>query len=104
MQTSLLLDMGLRVVAPDLMGFGGTDTPTVPPESLALYGLKRASDDIKELARQLGCSKIILGLVTCSSRRRSLANSDARFSGHDWGGFRKFDELVPKPGISDHRP
>ncbi len=39
----------------------------MPPESLSLYSQKRASDDIKDLARQLGAPKIILG-------------------GHDWGG------------------
>lgn len=70
--------MGFRVVCPDIMGFGGTvganckeawenhvhrdqDAPRVPPESLSLYGLKRAADDIKELARQLGATQIILG-------------------------------------------
>ena len=37
------------------------DAPDVPPESLSYYGLKRAADDIKELAKQLGLLRIILG-------------------------------------------
>ncbi|KAL9066729.1 MAG: hypothetical protein Q9157_007055 [Trypethelium eluteriae] len=49
------------------MGYGQTAAPTAPPASLHLYGFKRAADDIAELARQLGCSSIMLG-------------------GHDWGG------------------
>jgi len=56
--------MGLRVVAPDCMGYGRTDAP---PYTLKDYSYKRVSDDIAELARQLGCKHIILG-------------------GHDWGG------------------
>ncbi|SLM37633.1 epoxide hydrolase [Lasallia pustulata] len=66
-QIPLFLQMGLRVVCPDIMGFGGTDAPPVPPESISYYSFKRAASDIKELARQLGASRIILG-------------------GHDWGG------------------
>jgi len=67
-QIPLLLEMGFRVVAPDLMGFGGTDAPKVPPNPMNLYGIKRASDDIAELAKIIGVERIILG-------------------GHDWGGF-----------------
>ncbi|KAF2015442.1 alpha/beta-hydrolase [Aaosphaeria arxii CBS 175.79] len=67
-QIPQLLGMGLRVVAPDLMGFGGTDAPKVPPNPINLYGLKRASDDIAALAKHVGAEQIILG-------------------GHDWGGF-----------------
>lgn len=37
------------------------DAPQVPPESISYYGFKRAAGDIKELARQLGVSRIILG-------------------------------------------
>ncbi|KAF2498045.1 epoxide hydrolase [Lophium mytilinum] len=67
-QIPFLLEKGFRVVAPDLMGFGATACPRVPPSEINLYGCKRAADDIAELARQLGAPKIILG-------------------GHDWGGF-----------------
>ncbi|KAF3051171.1 hypothetical protein E8E11_010797 [Didymella keratinophila] len=67
-QIPLLVNLGFRVVAPDMMGYGGTDAPKVPPNTISLYGLKRASDDIACLASQLGAQRIILG-------------------GHDWGGF-----------------
>ena len=53
----MLLDMGFRVICPDIMGFGGTDAP----EELSAYSFKQAADDIKELARQVGSSRIILG-------------------------------------------
>jgi hypothetical protein len=33
----------------------------VPPNPINLYGLKRASDDIAELAKVVGAEKIILG-------------------------------------------
>ncbi|EQB55265.1 hypothetical protein CGLO_04828 [Colletotrichum gloeosporioides Cg-14] len=62
-QIPYLLSKGLRVVAPDMMGYGGTDAP----EDVNFYTFKRASDDIAALASHLGLSRIILG-------------------GHDWGG------------------
>jgi hypothetical protein len=37
------------------------DAPKVPPNTISLYGLKRASDDIACLAQQLGAQRIILG-------------------------------------------
>ena len=37
------------------------DAPKVPPNPISLYGLKRASDDIAALAKEVGASKIILG-------------------------------------------
>ncbi|KAF2751383.1 alpha/beta-hydrolase [Sporormia fimetaria CBS 119925] len=67
-QIPMFMELGFRVVAPDMMGYGGTDAPECPPNPISMYGLKRASDDIAELAKQLGAEKIILG-------------------GHDWGGF-----------------
>ena len=58
----MLLDLGYRVVCPDILGFGRTDAPPVNQASdLARYGFKQAADDIKELARQLGSETIILG-------------------------------------------
>ncbi|KAI9780048.1 MAG: hypothetical protein M1839_007030 [Geoglossum umbratile] len=82
-QINSLLDLGLRVVVPDMMGYGGTDAPEVPPESLALYGMKRAADDINELAHQLGASKIILG-------------------GHDWGGAIVYRVCLHHPELVSH--
>lgn len=74
-QIPMLLDAGYRVVVPDMLGYGGTDVPQVTPgsptgsaENIKLYSFKQVSNDIAELARQLGCSRIILG-------------------GHDWGAI-----------------
>ncbi|KAI9706758.1 MAG: hypothetical protein M1820_004728 [Bogoriella megaspora] len=68
-QIPLLVSQGLRVVALDMMGYGLTESPECPPESLHLYGFRRAADDIATLASQLQppAPRIILG-------------------GHDWGG------------------
>lgn len=63
-QIPFLTQLGLDVVAPDCIGYGRTDSP---PYSLQDYTYKRVSDDVAELCRQMGLSKIILG-------------------GHDWGG------------------
>ncbi|KAI9826292.1 MAG: hypothetical protein M1832_000209 [Thelocarpon impressellum] len=82
-QIPILLDLGLRVVVPDMMGYGGTDGPKVPPEPIELYGHKRAADDIKELARQLGAPQIILG-------------------GHDWGGSIVFRVALWHPELVTH--
>lgn len=78
-QIPMLLELGFRVVCPDLMGFGGTvsdlkaqfselnvhpvnqDAPQVPPESPSLYSHKRAADDMEELARQLRATQIFVG-------------------------------------------
>ncbi|KAH0566134.1 hypothetical protein GP486_000464 [Trichoglossum hirsutum] len=59
------------------------DAPKVPPEPIALYGLKRAADDIKELANQLGTEKIILG-------------------GHDWGGAIVYRVCLYYPEFVTH--
>ncbi|KAG6986546.1 bifunctional epoxide hydrolase 2 [Physcia stellaris] len=67
-QIPALLILGLRVVAIDCLGYGGTEAPRVPPETMDLYGFKRCADDIAELAKQMHLSNIILG-------------------GHDWGGM-----------------
>ncbi|TVY28490.1 Bifunctional epoxide hydrolase [Lachnellula hyalina] len=62
-QIPFLTSLGLRVVAPDMMGYSGTDAPDSPE----FYTYKRAADDLAALAKELGLSSIILG-------------------GHDWGG------------------
>ncbi|KIW95899.1 uncharacterized protein Z519_02964 [Cladophialophora bantiana CBS 173.52] len=63
-QIPFLTKLGLDVVAPDSMGYGRTDAPMW---TLQDYSYKRAADDMAELCRQRGLTKIILG-------------------GHDWGG------------------
>ncbi|KAL4780160.1 Alpha/Beta hydrolase protein [Aspergillus varians] len=63
-QIPLFIKRGFRVIAPDCIGYGRTDAPA----DLATYSVKNSADDIKELAAQLGSSKIILG-------------------GHDWGAY-----------------
>lgn len=57
------------------------DAPQVPPESISYYGFKRAADDIKELARQLGVPRIILG-------------------GHDWYALSALLDLEPDLCVS----
>src|SRR5690554_2907677 len=44
-----LVSLGLRVVAPDTIGFGRTDAP----QELGAYSLKSSSDDLAELADQI---------------------------------------------------
>lgn len=66
-QVPFLMSLGLRVIVPDMLGYGGTDAP----QDLSLYSLKSVCDDLAELVRQVIPSpneKIILG-------------------GHDWGGM-----------------
>ena len=82
-QIPMFLDMRYRVVVPDMMGYGRTAAPKVPPNPMNLYGLKRAADDIKELATQLGCSRIILG-------------------GHDWGGVVVYRVALWYPELISH--
>jgi soluble epoxide hydrolase/lipid-phosphate phosphatase len=62
-QIPFLTSLGLRVVVPDMLGYGGSSTSSDPK----FMTYKRAADDIAALAKELGLSRIILG-------------------GHDWGG------------------
>lgn len=63
-QIPYLQSLGYRVIAPDMLGYGGTDAP----KDLQEYSLKSMSSDVAELARHfVGTGQIILG-------------------GHDWGG------------------
>ncbi|KAL5117634.1 hypothetical protein ACEQ8H_004527 [Pleosporales sp. CAS-2024a] len=82
-QIPMLVEMGCRVVAPDMMGYGGTDAPKVPPHSISLYGLKKACDDIAALAKQVEAPEIILG-------------------GHDWGGFVVWRAAQWYPDLVSH--
>lgn len=61
-QIPVLLESGFRVVCPDIMGFGGTDAPPVPPkENIIFYGFKRIADDVRGLAKHLRADTIVLG-------------------------------------------
>ncbi|POS69711.1 hypothetical protein DHEL01_v211896 [Diaporthe helianthi] len=75
-QIPFLTAKGLRVIAPDMMGYGGTGAP----EDLSYYTFKRASDDIAALASHLGLSRIILG-------------------GHDWGGAVVYRAALWQPDL-----
>lgn len=55
----------------------------MPPNSLSLYGYKRASDDFALLARQLGATKLIIG-------------------GHDWGGMVVWRMAMWHPDLVTH--
>ncbi|CEJ58124.1 hypothetical protein PMG11_06794 [Penicillium brasilianum] len=78
-QIPMLVDMGLRVVAPDCLGYGRTDAP----DDFTLYSHKRCADDIKALANHLGESKIILG-------------------GHDWGAALSYRIALWHPELVSH--
>ncbi|KKK13505.1 hypothetical protein ARAM_003522 [Aspergillus rambellii] len=75
-QIPLFVNKGFRVIAPDCLGYGRTDAP----DDLAAYSNKNCADDIKELASQLGVSKIILG-------------------GHDWGAFLAYRVALWHPDL-----
>lgn len=64
-QVPHLTSLGLQVIVPDQLGYGGTDAP----QDLSLYSLKNVADDMAELVAQVAGpgERIILG-------------------GHDWGG------------------
>jgi len=63
-QVPFLMSMGLCVVVPDMLGYGGSDAPSSPE----FMTFKRAADDMSALAAHLSVPQIILG-------------------GHDWGGL-----------------
>ncbi|KAL4916593.1 Alpha/Beta hydrolase protein [Aspergillus aurantiobrunneus] len=75
-QIPLFINKGFRVIAPDCIGYGRTDAPA----DLAAYSLKSSADDVKELASQLGASKIILG-------------------GHDWGAYLAYRVALWHPEL-----
>lgn len=63
-QIPFFMELGYRVVAPNMVGYAGTTRP----DSIEEYTFKSVSEDIRELAKQIvGDGQIILG-------------------GHDWGG------------------
>jgi len=62
-----LLEKGFRVIVPDMIGFGQTDAPRVPPADISVYSVKNHAADMVELLKILNVPKVIL-------------------FGHDWGG------------------
>ncbi|KAL2864463.1 alpha/beta fold hydrolase [Aspergillus lucknowensis] len=78
-QIPLFVSKGYQVIAPDCIGYGRTDAPA----DLAAYSHKECADDIKELASQLGASKIILG-------------------GHDWGAYLAYRVALWHPELVEY--
>ncbi|KAJ5468978.1 hypothetical protein N7475_006730 [Penicillium sp. IBT 31633x] len=78
-QIPMLVDMGLRVVAPDCLGYGRTDAP----DDFTPYSHKRCAADIKALATHLGETQIILG-------------------GHDWGAALAYRIALWHPELVSH--
>jgi len=71
-QVPLLQSIGLRVIIPDLLGYGRTDAPA----DLSAYTLRSMSDDMAALVRHV-----------CTESQ----NPQILLGGHDWGaafGFR----------------
>ncbi|KAH7329112.1 Alpha/Beta hydrolase protein [Stachybotrys elegans] len=77
-QIPMLMSLGLRVVAPDMIGFAGTDAP----EALEEYAMKSIATDMSELIKQIvgEGNQIILG-------------------GHDWGGFAVYRIILWFPEL-----
>ncbi|CAL5873202.1 uncharacterized protein PFLUO_LOCUS7471 [Penicillium psychrofluorescens] len=78
-QIPMLVNLGLRVVAPDCLGYGRTDAPEEPIQ----YSHKRCAEDIKALAAHLDAPKIILG-------------------GHDWGAALVYRVALWHPDLITH--
>ncbi|RAH49931.1 alpha/beta fold hydrolase [Aspergillus brunneoviolaceus CBS 621.78] len=78
-QIPMLLNLGLRVVAPDCLGYGQTDAP----ENIHLYSHRNCANDIKELASLLDAHQIILG-------------------GHDWGAALAYRVALWHPTLVSH--
>jgi soluble epoxide hydrolase/lipid-phosphate phosphatase len=75
-QIPLLLSLNLRVVVPDMMGYGQTSAP----QSLEHYTFKQTADDMAALAFHLNVPEIIL-------------------LGHDWGGSIVWRIALWKPKL-----
>jgi soluble epoxide hydrolase / lipid-phosphate phosphatase len=74
------------------------EAPKVPPNSLRLYSTKRAADDIKELVKQLGEEKIVLGghdWFVVRSQHSTVANSPR-------GGMVVWRSIYWHPEIISH--
>ena len=76
-QLTALGAAGLRAVAPDQRGYGGTDKPI----GVRAYAIDRLADDIVELAAALGQRRFML-------------------VGHDWGGIVAWHLASTRPSSS----
>ncbi|KAG5985636.1 hypothetical protein E4U54_005904, partial [Claviceps lovelessii] len=70
-QIPVLLSMGFRVVAPNMVGYAGTSRP----EELGQWSMKSIADDIEALARH------VLGEKGEKGEKGQII-----LGGHDWGG------------------
>jgi pimeloyl-ACP methyl ester carboxylesterase len=75
-QLTALGAAGLRAVAPDQRGYGGTDKPI----GIRSYGIDHLADDIVELAAALG-------------------QPTFRLVGHDWGGIVAWHLASTRPAV-----
>ncbi|KAG8531491.1 uncharacterized protein KY384_003120 [Bacidia gigantensis] len=82
-QIPMLTGSGYQVIAPDCIGYGGTQVPRVPPAAIESYSWKSHAQDIHELARQLALGRVILG-------------------GHDWGGLIAYRVALWFPELVTH--
>ena len=92
-QLPLLAELGYRVWAPDLRGYGGTSKPT----GVAAYSIEHLIEDVAALIEASGCTEVLL-------------------IGHDWGAivawyYAMFGRLpiakliimnVPHPAVAQH--
>ncbi|KAK3953583.1 Alpha/Beta hydrolase protein [Pseudoneurospora amorphoporcata] len=84
-QVPFLVSLGLRVIVPDLPGFGGSDSP---PE-LTAYSFKNVSHDLLELV----ASEVPGG------RAQIEKEGGVIVGGHDWGGAVAWRFALWFPGL-----
>lgn len=77
-QIPMLADAGLRVVAPDMRGYGLSDKP----RGWRNYDREHLGDDVAGLIRHLGVER-------------------AHLVGHDWGGIVAFYTAIDHPEVID---
>ncbi len=75
-QIPFLAQLGYRVIAPDVLGYGLSDAPRDddPEKEIEFYGLKRAADDLAFLVKRI------------KEDAGQTAKHPVIAIGHDWGG------------------